>query len=467
MPPIGLPIPPSPLVPAAGVKPAIPAALPSIPAGPAGPMTPVMPAVEPNPIQVVQKPAVPAVPALTPLTLPANPVVVAAAPMPTPVVPAIPAVSMPDPVAVAPVPAMTVPEAPTLPDAVAVAPVPAPTVPAAPVVPSPEPAAVAAVSPAGKMMLDQAKQELKHGDLEMATKMATLAHNADAGSKAEAQDVLREIDAAKGTRRRAAAAQAFKNAVESANVKQYEQALGVFKLLDTDSLPPDQKRQYPELMAKWTDEAAKQAAPHPAAGHDIAAAKPAAGLTEQVKALNEVEFQKLRSEGLDAETKARAAFDRGETDLAIQMLTDYVAKVKASSLSAGKQNLLLGHGQPPGGHVRPAQAADGLRSPKQAVRQAVRQGADRRPVAGRAAAERGEGEEGPRGQRPRQEAGLPGGRGARPPVEDARPGRPGDRGLVRTRQAAPRRRRGPEAQGVQVRAVPGRPQRCRAAGAVC
>ena len=57
-----------------------------------------------------------------------------------------------------------------------------------------------------------------------------------------------------------------------------------------------------------------------------------------------MEFQQLRSEGLEAQTKAQEAFNRGETDLAIQMLTDYVAKVQGSKLSAARQNLLLSTG---------------------------------------------------------------------------------------------------------------------------
>ena len=69
---------------------------------------------------------------------------------------------------------------------------------------------------------------------------------------------------------------------------------------------------------------------------------PNTGLTDQVQAMGEVEYQKLRSEGLKAEADARDSFNKGETDIAIAMLTDYVMRVKQSSLTASRQERLLG-----------------------------------------------------------------------------------------------------------------------------
>ncbi|MBY0460909.1 MAG: hypothetical protein K2V38_26615, partial [Gemmataceae bacterium] len=52
----------------------------------------------------------------------------------------------------------------------------------------------------------------------------------------------------------------------------------------------------------------------------------------QADALKKVQFQKLRSEGLKVQSDAQAAFGRGETDLAMQMLVDYANRVRASGL---------------------------------------------------------------------------------------------------------------------------------------
>ena len=52
----------------------------------------------------------------------------------------------------------------------------------------------------------------------------------------------------------------------------------------------------------------------------------------QADALRKVQVQKLRSDGLKIQADAQAAFGRGETDLAIQMLVDYANRVRSSGL---------------------------------------------------------------------------------------------------------------------------------------
>ena len=61
----------------------------------------------------------------------------------------------------------------------------------------------------------------------------------------------------------------------------------------------------------------------------------------QADALRKVQFQKLRSDGLKIQTDAQAAFGRGETDLAIQMLVDYSNRVQSANLEASSVALLL------------------------------------------------------------------------------------------------------------------------------
>ncbi len=61
----------------------------------------------------------------------------------------------------------------------------------------------------------------------------------------------------------------------------------------------------------------------------------------QADAMRKVTFQKLRSDGLKIQADAQAAFGRGETDLAMQLLTDYTARVRAANLGTGDTALLL------------------------------------------------------------------------------------------------------------------------------
>ncbi len=312
-----------------------------------------------------------------PVTLPAAP------PMPTPV--AVGGLTIPTlatPPAAAPVVVTPVAVAPT-PDAVGLTMPVMPTVPAAPVALAPSPVAVppvAAIVPAvpvipgvlsGAQLLEQARASLRSNDIEMARKLAVQALNA--GSKDEAQAVLREIDAESYSKQRKEAVASFTNAVGLVQIKQYDQALMAFKLIDADALTADQKARYADMVGQCEGEIAKlkaaatpvtvvamQEPKVPGAVAVPTAAVPAptsngvttpvvqgalvpsdGGLTGQVKALADADYQKLRSEGLEAESKARAAYDRGETDLAIQMLTDFTAKVKASKMTESRQFNLL------------------------------------------------------------------------------------------------------------------------------
>jgi type II secretory pathway component GspD/PulD (secretin) len=235
-----------------------------------------------------------------------------------PVVPAVPALPTPTPTAPAPL---------------------AVTLPATPVVPTPTPA----VSP-GREMLTQAQNELRRGELEAARRLATQAHTADPAAKEEAVALLRMIDAEDTDRKRKDAAGALTSAADAVARKQYDQAAGVLRQIDTGLLTPEQKAQHARLAAAATDGATRIAAAPVAVTQGAALPAPAVpqpGLSDQVKAMADVEFQKLRSEGLETESKAQQAFASGSTDVAIALLTDFQAKVKASSLSASRQGLLL------------------------------------------------------------------------------------------------------------------------------
>jgi len=305
-----------------------------------------VPAMPLNPASIAVQPAMPS-PAPASADTTTIPPVAIAVPNPSSLPVVLPPSPMPESVASAP----ATPSAPVVlstPEKTAM-----PTV-ASPVV-TPEIPPIATPTPelSGRKLLADAANELRRGDLEMARKIAIQARNGNHGEavKAEAEALLREVDAEAFVRKQKDASTAFKNAVEAYNAKQYEQALGVLRLLDKDLLSADQQAKLSQLLEDCTRELARQKNPvqttsvtetKPAS--DVATGTPASssGLADQVKALSEVEFQKLRAEGLDAESKAQAAFNRGETDLAIQILSDFSGRVKASNLSASRQSLLLG-----------------------------------------------------------------------------------------------------------------------------
>ena len=265
---------------------------------------------------------------------------------------------------VATVPTIPGPIVPTIKDPTVPAPLipplatPAPTVATVPVIPPlAPPLTVPSPTNNGSKLLADAAGELRRGEMETARKMAVLAMNGgDAAVKAEAEKLLRDIDTETYNRKRKDAVGSFIAAAEYYNAKQYEQALGVAKLIDPAMLAPDQATQLAKLttdaiegLKKIKSGVATTAGQEPKipAGPltpSTPTVPPAAsGLSDQVKALAEVEFQKLRTEGLEAQTKAQEAFNGGATDLAIQLLADYTAKVHASTLSPARQGMLLTH----------------------------------------------------------------------------------------------------------------------------
>ncbi|OWK43695.1 yibQ protein [Fimbriiglobus ruber] len=345
--PVPTPVLPAPTIPPPDFSPAAVAVIP-VPA----------PAPAPKPIDVPGPVVVPA-PAVV---ASASPATGAVGTKPAPqagaavLVPGIPAVVLADPVVpagpAAPVPVVVTPPVPTAPAPVAVVPTMLPPAlgdPTAPTVPSiaavEVPAPAGPKGPTGRELLDRAATALKHGDTSTAHTLAQRAFGADPAVKEEALQLLRTIDGEEKARAQADIRNTIKAVTEAVANKEYDTALGILREIGPE-VPADQRAKYDELteacktgLAKLktpgTLVAAKEAppgAPKPAAG----------GLTDQVKALSEVEFQKLRSEGLEAEAKAQAAFNRGETDVAITMLTEFSAAVKKSSLAANRQALLLG-----------------------------------------------------------------------------------------------------------------------------
>ena len=152
-----------------------------------------------------------------------------------PVVPSVPSTTVTTPMVTTPtVAALTTP---ALPGVMMPTPMVTPAAPTPVVLP-------VATALTGAQLLTQARVSLKSNDLEMARKLAVQSFNADTSAKAEAQELLREIDAESSIKQRAETTASFKNAVGLFQQKQYDQAIAVFKILDADKLTTDQKKEY-------------------------------------------------------------------------------------------------------------------------------------------------------------------------------------------------------------------------------
>ncbi|MGL4423953.1 MAG: hypothetical protein ACRCZF_25085, partial [Gemmataceae bacterium] len=221
-----------------------------------------------------------------------------------------------------------------------------PAVPVTPVIPQMAPVP----TPSNSSMLAQAENELRKGDLDMAKKLAIHAFNSDPAAKTDAQALLRTIDAEASALKRKETSLAFETACSHHASKKFESAMGIFKLLDTSYLTADQKAKHANMMA---DCMAQLTPASPAtgvvtvAGTDtpgvakVGGMPPVNGMADQQRAMADVAYQKLRTDGYEALNAANTAWGKGDTNAAMQSLEAFVAKVKGSSLSASQQAMLL------------------------------------------------------------------------------------------------------------------------------
>jgi type II secretory pathway component GspD/PulD (secretin)/tetratricopeptide (TPR) repeat protein len=223
----------------------------------------------------------------------------------------------------------------------------------------------------GRQLLDQARIEFSKGDFEMAEKLAQQAHNLG-GVQEEARGLLNTIDAERLRLKTISAERSFTAAKTAFDNRDYSHALNVLMLIDPNLLSTENKSKRTEMLAackaeldKGTTTVATTGGMQPTLpglpmggpeqplspgltspgsapmGTNPQSPAGADNLNNQVQALKQVQVQKLRSEGLKIQADAQAAFGRGETDLAIQMLVDYSNRVNASGLEPASIALLL------------------------------------------------------------------------------------------------------------------------------
>lgn len=277
---------------------------------------------------------------------------------------------------------------PASPGVAVVTPPMAPAVPSTPIAPIAKAPAQTPAAPktgasgtgiSGREMLDKATLEFKRGDFEMAAHLARKAISLG-GVEKDATGLLNQIDAEVFATRQRNAEKSLEAAAAACKNREFGHAMSVLAAIEANLLPPDMKSQREELMAACKAELDKAGMVVTTAGMDTPpiggalkptppmdalptvpsapiagvtppgtasiggpAPKPASpdNLANQADAMRQVAFQKLRTDGLKIQSDAQAAFGKGDTDVAIQMLLDYTAKVKASGLDSARVAMLL------------------------------------------------------------------------------------------------------------------------------
>ncbi|HEY1187056.1 MAG TPA: hypothetical protein VGE74_05330, partial [Gemmata sp.] len=220
----------------------------------------------------------------------------------------------------------------------------------------------------GRQLLDQAAYEYQQGQFDTAEQLAMKAHNL--GAQEDARKLLNSISAEKLARKQREAAATMANAQASFKNKEYRQTFNVLVLVDGNLLTADMKAareqmlttckaeldktngstgvavasgiQPPDMGQPGSDPLPSGMTPAPGGINPPGTARVGTDTpVSQADAIKKVQFQKFRSDGLKVQSDAAAAFGRGETDLAMQMLIDYSNRVRASGLDTSSIALLL------------------------------------------------------------------------------------------------------------------------------
>ncbi|MFL5331407.1 MAG: hypothetical protein ACJ8C4_21165 [Gemmataceae bacterium] len=169
----------------------------------------------------------------------------------------------------------------------------------------------------GKGLIDKARVEIQNGQLEVARQLAIEAYNGPYKCQAEAANVLRQIDAAE-------------KALQPA-----EQAPAPLPAPVMPVAAPVAQEPTP-MLATPPAPMMQPTPPRNLIPSQTAPAAPQDSLAGQMRALQKIEYQRLREEGQKAQSEAIKLFERGETDLALDTLEAYLTKVKQSQLEANE-----------------------------------------------------------------------------------------------------------------------------------
>ncbi len=239
-----------------------------------------------------------------------------------------------------------------------------------------KPAAAPTPQQQGQELLDKARMELKRGELETARRLAVEVYTGKYGLQDQADAVLHSIDVEEFNQKVLAANRAFEAGLNAYLRKDYIQAGTIFRSLDVSMLAKEKQARLKEMMLTPEMQqgklvqvpaqapamvptpaptpapatAAGQPAPvmHPvdtgkATASDAGPARaggPEASYAQQVNALQEVQFQKLRDDCLKAQRDAVERLRNGETAQALEILQEFLNSLKDVQLELEKVSLL-------------------------------------------------------------------------------------------------------------------------------
>jgi type II secretory pathway component GspD/PulD (secretin)/tetratricopeptide (TPR) repeat protein len=233
-----------------------------------------------------------------------------------------------------------------------------PTTPSAPIIQKtmPETMPVAAHKN-GPELLQKARVELSRGDLDTARRLAIEVYNGPYGMQPDADKILHAIDAEDQHQRARSTDRSFDAGLAAYYRKDYGQAAMILHALDATLLSKEKQAQLKELMMvpelqtkALTQTVATSPPPSGTEPGRITVSDAADQLNppaqdkhidlKDVQAMQEIEFQKWRDQGLRAQKDATERFRAGEADQALELLNQYLDSLKDCRLDADHVALL-------------------------------------------------------------------------------------------------------------------------------
>jgi type II secretory pathway component GspD/PulD (secretin) len=200
-----------------------------------------------------------------------------------------------------------------------------------------------------EQLLDQARLELRSGQTANARRFAEEAVKLGAGESGLA--VLRTIDAEEDAQNRRRANRTFDEVVAAYQHRDYRRASLILASIDTNKLDDRRRARMRELLntpemqpnthgsgialTGAQDAAVSRGQSFSSdnqAGQARATDDPSQSLLARTRAMREVKFQQLRTEGLNVQAQALERFRTGQTDLAVDMLQEYLARLAEEQL---------------------------------------------------------------------------------------------------------------------------------------
>ncbi len=208
----------------------------------------------------------------------------------------------------------------------------------------------------GKLLLEKSRLELRSGQLVAARKLAIEAYQGPFNIKEEAASVLRSIDIEDVNQKMLETRRAFDAALSAYNRKEYDQAKNLVSTLVEKNLDKERQQKLKEILmtaemqpankgeislVKGTSDLGKKPISE---NKSSSIAKPKVegetDLLEATTQLREVKFGQMRQQGLDLQREAMEKFQAGQTEIAIEMLTEYLSELNSNDVDPGKMAFL-------------------------------------------------------------------------------------------------------------------------------